>query len=187
MIRSQKPSKFLTREDSEIWRRITRTAKPLLSNKKNFADLLFNQPKAETPAAPRKIEMLRDGTAPVYQTDTPLKPAFSANLLDIKTTRKISKGKITIDGRIDLHGLIQHDAHARLYDYLENSYHTGKRIILVITGKGNLGHGILRENVPLWLSQAAFRPFVSAYSESHTPHGGSGALYVRLRRKPLAK
>ncbi len=57
---------------------------------------------------------------------------------------------------------------------------SGKRTILIITGKGNLGRGVLRENVPKWLAGAKFRLLISGYAESHAVHGGAGAIYIKI-------
>jgi DNA-nicking Smr family endonuclease len=60
----------------------------------------------------------------------------------------------------------------------------------VVTGKGaHMGEaalpgerGVLRRLVPLWLREPSFRPYVLAVETAHAVHGGTGALYVRLRR-----
>jgi DNA-nicking Smr family endonuclease len=57
-----------------------------------------------------------------------------------------------------------------------------RRTVLVITGKGALGDGVLRRRVPEWLGQAPLRPLIAGHSEAHRRHGGEGALYVALRR-----
>jgi len=77
--------------------------------------------------------------------------------------------------------MTQAEAHSRLFRFLENSYQQSRRTILVITGKGMRGEGILRQAVPRWLSEPEFRKYISGYHEAHVSHGGSGALYVRLR------
>ena len=103
------------------------------------------------------------------------------DLLDASTTRKIARGRTAIDGRIDLHGMTQVEAHSRLLRYLQTAYQLGNRTILVITGKGTRGEGILRQAVPRWLSEPEFRSIASGFHEANISHGGSGALYVRIR------
>ncbi len=187
MTRSKKPKRHLTNEDQEIWNRITKTADPLSDAEKNFANLLTANDIPELPRAiykePSPVSTLKKTTAAVFQ---PIRsPAITSfpDLIDVKTNRKISKGKIPIDGRIDLHGFTQQHARQVLFDYLENAYYSGKRTILVITGKGNMGRGVLKANVPDWLSATDFRIIVSSFSNSSAQHGGEGALYVRIRRK----
>jgi DNA-nicking Smr family endonuclease len=103
---------------------------------------------------------------------------------------RLARGGVAIDARIDLHGMTQQAAHGRLVRYLREAQARGHRIVLVITGKGRpLGdngdgevRGVLRRAVPMWLSAAEMRPFVVGFGEAAPPHGGSGALYVRIRR-----
>jgi DNA-nicking Smr family endonuclease len=77
--------------------------------------------------------------------------------------------------------MTQAEAHARLFRYLSTAHTLGNRTILVITGKGVRGEGILRQAVPRWLAEPEFRAIASGFSEAHVSHGGSGALYVRVR------
>ncbi|MDD9908267.1 MAG: Smr/MutS family protein [Ahrensia sp.] len=97
--------------------------------------------------------------------------------------KKLAKGKQKIDGRIDLHGMTQERARIALLDFLQASQGQERRIVLVITGKGKSGEGVLRRMVPQWLSLPAFLPLVNGFREASIGHGGEGALYVRLRRR----
>lgn len=103
---------------------------------------------------------------------------------DRPTYRKISRGRIEIEGRVDLHGLYRDAAYSLLLNFLQSAHHRGLRHVLVITGKGlSLGsEGILRQVVPHWLETAPFRQIVSSFDDAPRNHGGKGALYVRLRR-----
>ena len=78
--------------------------------------------------------------------------------------------------------MTQTEAHASLLRFIDDMRHQERRTVLVITGKGMLGKGVLRETVPVWLSQMPFKNAVVGFSEAHPSHGGSGALYVRLRK-----
>ncbi|MCF6321088.1 MAG: Smr/MutS family protein [Rhizobiaceae bacterium] len=188
MTRSDNSTKKLTAEDIEIWLRIANTANPLSKDDKNFANLLNSEQPATTkisaPLSESKNQKPRTGVTPSYQPPMQTKPVSAPQEVDQKTIKNISKGKMPIDGRLDLHGFSQREAYRALYDSVEDAYYSGKRTLLVITGKGNMGRGVLRENVPLWLAQAPFHPLISAFSQSHLTHGGSGALYVRIKRKP---
>jgi DNA-nicking Smr family endonuclease len=87
------------------------------------------------------------------------------------------------DARIDLHGLSQDGARSALTGFLEGCVRRGVRGVLIITGKGALGDGVLRRRVPEWLGEAPLRPIVAGISEAHRRHGGGGALYVALKRR----
>jgi DNA-nicking Smr family endonuclease len=106
--------------------------------------------------------------------------------IDRRLKQRLARGQIEIDGRIDLHGRTLNEAHAALLRFLHRAQGEGARIVLVITGKGGpdpeRGRGVLRRQVPLWLTLPDLRSYVLAVEEAHIAHGGAGALYVRLRR-----
>ena len=168
------------KEDSELWDRVKRTTKPLHSNR---ASLEFKAEMGEMHVArPEPIKAVSRiirpySPEPVISVSLAPKPS----MLDQSVTRKIAKGRTGIDGRIDLHGMTQAEAHSRLYRFLESSYQMGRRTILVITGKGVRGEGILKQAVPRWLAEPEFRKYASGYHDAHVTHGGGGALYIRLR------
>lgn len=107
--------------------------------------------------------------------------------IDDRTRRRLVRGTMAIDERMDLHGLTQDAAHSALRYFLVTARARGARIVLVITGKGRGGpdpqdRGILRRAVPHWLAEPALRDVVVGFEEAHLAHGGAGAIYVRLRR-----
>ncbi|MBR0692489.1 Smr/MutS family protein [Bradyrhizobium lablabi] len=98
---------------------------------------------------------------------------------------KLSRGRQEIDARLDLHGMTQTRAHRALFAFLQRAHIDGFTFVLVITGKGKVGgseRGVLRRQVPEWLSLPEFRSLVVGFEEAHIGHGGEGALYVRVRR-----
>ncbi|HEY0649700.1 Smr/MutS family protein, partial [Phenylobacterium sp.] len=86
--------------------------------------------------------------------------------------------------RIDLHGLTQDRARAALEAFLGRAFGEGWRAVLVITGKGVQGDGVLKKRVPDWLGAPHLSHIVAGISEAARRHGGEGALYVALKRKP---
>lgn len=130
----------------------------------------------------------------------PLPPAPAARVtlpplapLERKLKQKLSRGRMTADAAIDLHGLRQGEAHVALLRFLDRGQRQGFRVVLVVTGKGGRVRedewgsgegttGVLRRQVPLWLALPEFRTLVLGWEEAGRPHGGAGALYVRLRR-----
>jgi DNA-nicking Smr family endonuclease len=103
--------------------------------------------------------------------------------------KRLARGTIAIDARIDLHGLTQSEAHAALARFLRRAQADDARFVLVITGKGARfadhggDRGVLRRQVPLWLRLPEFRSYVVGFEDADTVHGGQGALYLRLRRR----
>jgi DNA-nicking Smr family endonuclease len=96
----------------------------------------------------------------------------------------LARERDPIAARIDLHGLDQDQARAALARFLRRAWDDGYRAVLVITGKGVQGDGVLRRRAPEWLGAPDLTPIVAGVSEAHRRHGGEGALYVALRRKP---
>jgi len=90
-----------------------------------------------------------------------------------------------VEARLDLHGLKQDEAHIALCRFLTKSYNVGHRCVLVITGKGALsqGGGVLRKMLPLWLNESKNRNFVLSFTYSTPADGGTGAVYILLKRK----
>jgi DNA-nicking Smr family endonuclease len=98
--------------------------------------------------------------------------------------RRLTRERDPIDVRLDLHGLDQGRAQLVLVAFLRRAQDEGERAVLVITGKGSRGDGVLRRRVPEWLADPALRPVVAGVSQAHRRHGGEGALYVALKRRP---
>ncbi|HEY1750006.1 MAG TPA: Smr/MutS family protein [Caulobacteraceae bacterium] len=104
--------------------------------------------------------------------------------IDAALHRRLTRGSDVIAARIDLHGLTHDAARAALTAFVARAVEAGWRSVLVITGKGVGGDGVLRRRVPDWLAEPPIRQHVAGASEAHRRHGGEGALYVALKRKP---
>jgi DNA-nicking Smr family endonuclease len=105
--------------------------------------------------------------------------------LDRRTDDRLRRGRLGIQGRIDLHGMTQSQAHAALNSFILRGWHEQRRMVLVITGKGSGGQGagILRQVVPRWLNESPLRPLVLAIQRAQPKDGGDGALYVLLKKR----
>lgn len=185
----------LTEEETILWHRVGRTVTPLRDRSVVTAGASDEELKRDflkaMDGAPRPA-----GKPPAQETDirSPLphgrpapapKPApRPERQIDRPTARKIAKGRITIDARIDLHAMTQDQAHDRLYAFLADTRSQGCRHVLVVTGKGrSLGsEGVLKRMVPVWLNSPRFSGLVSGYSSASRQHGGEGAIYIRLRK-----
>jgi DNA-nicking Smr family endonuclease len=127
-------------------------------------------------------------TSAVVKAFSPTKPRRPASqppqAIEPKRHRRLAVERERLDARIDLHGFDHDRARAVLTDFVLRSRSEGRRSILVITGKGALGAGVLRRHVPEWLAAPPLRHAVAGLSEAHRRHGGEGALYVALKRLP---
>lgn len=126
--------------------------------------------------------------APSRHTPAKLLPPLAADAspgLDRRTAERLRRGALAIDGRLDLHGMTQEEAHRALDAFLARAAQAGKRCVLVITGKGgrSLGDGVLRAAVPRWLNEAPNRGRLLAFAPAQPQHGGAGALYLLLKRR----
>lgn len=99
---------------------------------------------------------------------------------------RISKERDPIGARLDLHGYDQDRARAVLERFLARAWAEGYRAVLVITGKGVQGDGVLKRRTPEWLAAPHLAHIVAGLSDAARHHGGDGALYVALKRKPRA-
>lgn len=139
-------------------------------------------PPTFTPPPPRLP------TAAPYQAP-PQRP-IPAEGLERQARLALRRGRQSIEARIDLHGMVQAEAHAALTGFLLRSRAAGHGYVLVVTGKGGPGYadpfgerGVLRRSVPHWLRSPELRGLVIGFEEAARHHGGGGALYVRLRRR----
>jgi DNA-nicking Smr family endonuclease len=96
---------------------------------------------------------------------------------------RLAHGRETLAARIDLHGLNHDAARAALTSFITRSVAQDWRAVLVITGKGAQGDGVLKRRVPDWLAEPPIRQHVAGFSEAHRRHGGEGAMYVALKRR----
>lgn len=191
-MKGRGPRSGLSEEDRKLWNEIRRSVKPLNREKgvpfDSELDDLAGKPPASKPRqatveqSPGKPSRLPTAAAYYPPVSGRTSRSVAAVRLDDTTIRKLKKGKISVDARIDLHGMTQSRAHAAVEQFLRQSADAGDRIVLVITGKGRSGEGVLRRQVPLWLAEPALRNLVGGYRAAHVSHGGEGALYVRLRR-----
>jgi DNA-nicking Smr family endonuclease len=96
---------------------------------------------------------------------------------------RIVKERDPIGARLDMHGLDQDQARATLEAFIRRSFGQGHRAVLVITGKGKVGQGVLKVRTPEWLADPSLREMVAGVSAADRRHGGEGALYVALKRR----
>ncbi len=127
---------------------------------------------ASPPAHPIGRSALATAHAPRH-TPEPLEP---------RRQRRLGRERDPIEARLDLHGLDQFAAEDQLKAFLRFAQTSGLRAVLVITGKGLSGDGVIRRRAPEWLAEASLRGVVAGVSQAHRRHGGEGALYVAIKR-----
>ena len=96
--------------------------------------------------------------------------------------RSVRRGKIEVASTFDLHGHTQDSAWTLLPAFLQRARRRGERCVLVITGKGQQGEGVIRRNFLRWIDMPEARHIISGVSQAHQRHGGAGAWYVFLRK-----
>lgn len=181
--KSAKKKKAETPEDDlNLWRVVAQTVEPLKSRDLPPADY-----DAVPPPPAQQIRL------PAQRPQPPLPVAVLPELthenqpgLDKATAKRMRRGQVKLSGRIDLHGMTQADAHQALDRFLDAAWMAGKREVLVITGKGARADGsigVLRQQVPRWLSSFPNRNKVVAFTYASPKDGGEGALYVRLKKR----
>lgn len=195
-------------EEEELWTHVARSTKPLKKSSplalasRTQPGITTNKTPDQTEPTPRSsepIEPFRVGEraetrhAGHRQVSSLATGAASVPVhMDRKAFGKLKRGKLKPEARIDLHGMTMDQAHPALTRFVLNAQNEGKRLILVITGKGKPTEdygpipyrtGVLRHNVPHWLRSGALASAVLQISESHIKHGGRGAFYVYLRKR----
>lgn len=195
----KKTPKSVSQEDLEVWKKITiqlKRNKPEVLIKKNISGLKIKKSNKSLPKAPElkpfiigeKVLKKEKIILPNFHEDNKIN---SPNM-DKKNFKKLVKGKMEIEGTIDLHGLTADQAKIKLITFINHSYSLGKRLIIVITGKGKHKgfdefqrpiNGVLRQNLPEWLSGPSVSNKVLQVTQAQPKHGGAGAFYVYLRRQ----
>lgn len=186
----KKRGKNPSEDDKKLWRSVTKTVTPygsissLEQESIDTSDSL-NQVLANNKASQVERQTKRavpEPYSPPISTKSPKKSELTP--IERPVHRKISKGRVPIDARIDLHGMTQQIAYHALFQFLSDAYDRDDRHVLVITGKGTSsgGHGVLKQVVPQWFNNPDFKAIISGFKFSAPHHGGEGALYVRLRR-----
>jgi DNA-nicking Smr family endonuclease len=186
-------------EELELWAKVAQSARAIPKSEGLPEFVAVPKPRAApTPdTAPRGREVTFKLTGRADKMAHDLAPEISNRFagqkrtIDKKVARNMRRGKLTPDGRIDLHGMTQARAHTALTRFILSAQASNKRLLLVITGKGKdrdedgpipVRQGVLRHQVPEWLRLPPLSTAVQNITPAHISHGGTGAYYVYLRR-----
>ncbi|MBV7411028.1 Smr/MutS family protein [Maritimibacter sp. DP1N21-5] len=193
---TRKP-RHLSPEERALWDRVAERTTPLHPTRPELPEALDPSARPKTPPKPPlkrfKVGQAVTATTPPHDLSPSIEDdvAKSPVAMDKKRFGKMKKGKLTPEARIDLHGLTLAQAHPALVRFVLESVADGRRLVLVITGKGKAREstgpiperlGVLRHQVPHWLNLPPLSSHVLQITESHLKHGGRGAYYVYLRR-----
>ena len=161
-----------TADELALWRRAMGDTAPLPERE---------APPADLPLLPAARPERRAAGDQVRRPSAALDPHRPVGL-DRRTWLRLKRGQVAIEHTLDLHGRSQAEAHRALGRFLAAAQAAGCRCVLVVTGKGLESGGTLRHMVPRWLNEGANRERIVAFCPAQARHGGSGALYVLLRR-----
>ncbi|WP_419740592.1 Smr/MutS family protein [Ruegeria sp.] len=188
----------LTSDEIELWRKVAKQAERLHPEiPQTVHPTTLPKPTPKKLPKPR-IEAFELGqNQPPKPSTNRLKPSITETLraapvqMDTKAFGRMKRGKLKPEGKLDLHGMRIDTAHPALVRFVLTAQAQGKRLVLVITGKGKdrdepgpipTPRGVLRNQVPHWLSIPPLAHAVMQVTPAHISHGGDGAYYVYLRR-----
>ena len=174
-------------EDDDLWALVTR----------DIAEIRREKPiesAPEQPKSPSSKSSKKSVKPKITKTVSAVSvPATQSTSVDKKTQERFRRGLMPVDARLDLHGLSQNKAHSALMAFLKSQYAQGGRMLLIITGKGNMADGrrdpllpskgILKQRVPEWLQEPEVASIILSTAPAKPKDGGEGALYVLLRRR----
>jgi len=156
----------LTDPEKEIWNRVSRTVTP-------------RRAKSAKPEASRQDFAAMMRVPPEMSSASKRRPQS----LDLNQDKKVRRGRVEIEMKVDLHDLTRDQAYPALISGLVQASNRNMRCVLVVTGKGVRLEGVLRRSLPEWLGADPIRPLIATYAQAHIRHGGSGAWYVFLKRR----
>lgn len=187
-------------DELELWQKVAKTTRRMQTNKASDIPLASRSARAPAPEGPRpqiapfEIGSRSNGTSQLHDVLPGLseRVAQAPLSMDKKTFGRLKRGKLRPEGKLDLHGMTLEQAQPALSRFILTAQAEGKRLVLVVTGKGKHRDdggpiptrlGILRHAVPQWLARPPLAQAVLQVSEAHLRHGGGGAYYVYLRRR----
>lgn len=164
----------LSGEEKRLWQRVAETVKPKRKAARPAAGAAAPEP-APAPKTPARASAKRAAPAP-SRPSAPAGPLHNRG-----GEKRVRRGKLEIGATLDLHGHTQASGRAALARFVQSAHARGERTIIVITGVGRAGQGVLKKLLPEWLAEAELRALVSGYAQAHRGHGGAGAYYVFLK------
>jgi len=194
----------LSKEDKALWDRVAATATPMDRSSAPVIQQTDHKPEPKPQVRPDptttadRLPAFRIGekasfsSGPVNHSPTLSHRLAQAPVrMDQITHKRMVRGKLKPEDRLDLHGMTLAEAHPALISFVMSANARGLRLVLVITGKGKdrdtggpipIRRGILKHQVPSWLTAPPLGALVLDIREAHQRHGGGGAYYVYLKK-----
>jgi len=178
--------RMIKTEEFELWRRATRGVEPLAGRRPPPGTMAAadagpvparEPPAGDAPPAPPPARRMRLGA----QAAPAARPPAGPGRIEPRLLRRLRRGQAPIDASLDMHGLRAAEAERDLERFLRTARARGARCVIVVTGKGRDGPGILRRALPVWLASPEMAAHVLAYDAAGPRHGGAGAFYLVLR------
>jgi DNA-nicking Smr family endonuclease len=166
-----KKHRDLTTDEKRLWRRVAASVKTRRSL----------PPEPEEAEAPPVLKR-RTPIAEPTPSRAPGRAKAAPEPQNRGNEKRIRRGKLEIGGKLDLHGHTQDSGRAALGRFLRAAQRRGDRTVIVITGVGRGGEGVLKKRLPEWLSERDIATLIAGYAPAHRVHGGAGAFYVFLKR-----
>lgn len=189
-------------EELELWRQVADQTERLEGGLKPRASKPLPTVESQFVSAPKRRKLIETlmkpaGSKAKSKIHVDRMPSISDQVrnapvqMDRKAFEQMKRGKLKPEGRLDLHGLTLDRAHPMLTQFILSAQRSGKRLVLVITGKGKsrddggpipVRFGVLRHQVPQWLALPPLSSAVLQVTQAHDRHGGGGAYYIYLRK-----
>ncbi len=163
----------LEKEDVELWREMTRDVDLMPGQTYQAGDSETRAGKSARPISEVVV---------MPKAEPKARKSSGGTGLDRRSDERLRRGQMAIEAQLDLHGLNQVAAYEALQSFIHRSYASGLRCVLVITGKGRTGPGVLRQRLPEWLAEDGVSGLILKTHSAQPKHGGGGAFYVLLRR-----
>lgn len=168
-----KNKRELTGEEKKLWRRVASTVK---SRRPRAAEP--DEAEESAPRAPVRVT----AKPPTPPPAPARKAAATPPPANRSGEKRVRRGKLDIGASLDLHGHTQDSARAAVIRFLRLSQARGDSTVIIVTGVGRGGEGVLKRRLPEWLNERDIRPLTSGYAPAHRAHGGAGAFYVFIKR-----
>ena len=179
-------------DNEDLWGKITKTVNPIKSDKIPLVNFVVSDTVDIRKKTKDKKHNSYEFTNKRNDSKNQIKKVIrnipsdlrnrKAFGIDASSLRKLRTGKVEIDATLDLHGMTQQSAFSSTLSFVKTSVLKKHRTILIITGKGTDGRGVLRNQLPMWLKSEICAPHIVAFDQAQAKDGGSGAFYIRLRR-----